>query len=36
VTMAVKRGAGFVRWILIAVVAISAVSLLGVTDLIPR
>jgi uncharacterized membrane protein YfcA len=27
--MAVKRGAGFVRWILIAVVAISAVLLLG-------
>jgi len=35
-TMAVKRGSGFVRWILIAVVAISAISLLGVTDLIPR
>jgi uncharacterized membrane protein YfcA len=27
--MAVKRGAGFVRWILIAVVAVSAVLLLG-------
>jgi len=28
-TMAVKRGAGFVRWLLIAVVAVSAVLLLG-------
>jgi uncharacterized membrane protein YfcA len=32
--MAVKRGAGFVRWILIAVVAISAVILLGLADFI--
>lgn len=30
--MAVKRGAGFVRWILIAVVAVSAVILLGLAD----
>lgn len=30
--MAVKRGAGFVRWILIGVVAISAVILLGLAD----
>jgi hypothetical protein len=27
--MAVRRGAGFVRWFLIAIVALSAVALLG-------
>ena len=32
----IKRGAVFVRWILIAVVAVSAVELLGVFDLIGR
>ena len=32
--MAVKRGAGFVRWILITVVVVSAVKLLGLFDLI--
>jgi hypothetical protein len=32
--MAVKRGAVFVRWLLIAVVAVSAAKLLGVFDLI--
>jgi len=28
--MAVERGANFVRWLLIAVVAVSAVNLLGI------
>jgi uncharacterized membrane protein YfcA len=32
--MAVKRGAGFVRWLLIGVVIVSAVMLLGLFDLI--
>lgn len=32
--MAVKRGAGFVRWLLMAVVVISAALLLGLEDLI--
>lgn len=32
--MAVKRGAGFVRWILIGVVAVSAVILLGLADFV--
>lgn len=32
--MAVRRGAGFVRWVLIAVVVISAAVLLGVPDLL--
>lgn len=32
--MAVKRGAGFVRWILIAVVAVSAIILLRLPDLL--
>jgi uncharacterized membrane protein YfcA len=32
--MAVERGAGFVRWILIAVVAVSAAMLLGLGDLV--
>jgi uncharacterized membrane protein YfcA len=30
--MAVKRGASFVRWILIAVIVVSAAVLLGVSD----
>ena len=34
--MAVKRGAVFVRWLLIAVVAVSAAKLLGIFDLIGR
>jgi len=34
--MAVERGAIFVRWILIAVVAVSAAALLGVFDIIAR
>ncbi len=34
--MAVKRGAVFVRWLLIVVVAVSAAMLLGVSDLITR
>ncbi len=34
--MAVKRGARFVRWLLIGVVVVSAASLLGVADLIGR
>ncbi len=34
--MAVKRGTAFVRWVLIGVVAISAVILLGLPDLILR
>ena len=34
--MAVERGAPFVRWILIAVIIVSASSLLGVTELIAR
>ncbi len=34
--MAVKRGAKFVRWLLIAVVAVSAVSLLDLSDLLAR
>jgi len=34
--MAVKRGARFVRWLLIAVVAVSAVSLLDLSDLFAR
>ena len=34
--MAVKRGAVFVRWVLIAVVAVSSLKLLGVFDLIVR
>lgn len=34
--MAVKRGAAFVRWLLIAVVAVSAASLLGLFDLVGR
>jgi len=34
--MAVKRGAGFVRWILIVVVGISAVILLGLPNLLTR
>jgi uncharacterized membrane protein YfcA len=32
--MAVERGAVFVRWLLIAVVAVSAVHLLGLFELI--
>jgi uncharacterized membrane protein YfcA len=32
--MAVKRGAAFVRWLLIAVVAVSAAKLLGIFDLV--
>jgi uncharacterized membrane protein YfcA len=32
--MAVERGAGFVRWILIAVVAVSAAMLLGLGDFV--
>ncbi len=32
--MAVKRGAGFVRWLLIGVVVVSAISLLGGVELI--
>jgi uncharacterized membrane protein YfcA len=32
--MAVKRGAGFVRWLLIGVVVVSAASLLGVADVV--
>jgi hypothetical protein len=32
--MAVKRGAVFVRWLLIAVVAVSAAQLLGLFDLV--
>ena len=34
--MAVKRGAKFVRWLLIGVLVISAIVLLGVSDLIAR
>lgn len=34
--MAVERGAAFVRWILIAVVAVSASALLGVFELVSR
>ena len=34
--MAVQRGAGFVRWILIAVIIVSAASLLGIFDLIAQ
>ena len=34
--MAVQRGARFVRWVLIAVVAVSGAELLGVFDLIGR
>jgi uncharacterized membrane protein YfcA len=34
--MAVKRGAVFVRWVLIAVVAVSAAKLLGVFDLVAQ
>ena len=34
--MAVERGAAFVRWLLIAVIVVSAASLLGVFDLISR
>ncbi|MDY7040842.1 MAG: sulfite exporter TauE/SafE family protein [Chloroflexota bacterium] len=34
--MAVERGAGFVRWLLIAVVVVSAARLLGLLDLIAR
>ncbi len=34
--MAVKRGAGFVRWILVAVVSVAALDLLGLFDLIFR
>jgi uncharacterized membrane protein YfcA len=34
--MAVERGATFVRWVLIAVVAVSGAKLLGVFDLIGR
>jgi len=34
--MAVKRGAVFVRWLLIAVVAVSAAQLLGLFDLLRR
>lgn len=32
--MAVKRGAGFVRWLLIAVVIVSAIDLLGIGDFV--
>lgn len=32
--MAVKRGAGFVRWLLIAVIIVSAAKLLGLFDVI--
>jgi uncharacterized membrane protein YfcA len=34
--MAVKRGAGFVRWLLICVVAVSATVLLGISDFVLR
>jgi hypothetical protein len=34
--MAVKRGAAFVRWLLIAVVAVSAAQLLGLFDLVAQ
>jgi uncharacterized membrane protein YfcA len=34
--VAVKRGAAFVRWLLIAVVAVSATELLGLFDLVTR
>ncbi len=34
--MAVKRGAKFVRWLLIAVVIVSAINLLGIPDLVAR
>ncbi len=34
--LAVQKGAGFVRWLLIAVVVVSALQLLGVFDLIGR
>jgi uncharacterized membrane protein YfcA len=34
--LAVERGATFVRWVLIAVVAVSGAKLLGVFDLIGR
>jgi uncharacterized membrane protein YfcA len=34
--MAVKRGAVFVRWLLIIVVSVSAAKLLGVFDLLGR
>ena len=34
--MAVEKGAGFVRWILIAVITVSAVILLGISDLFLR
>jgi len=34
--LAVQKGAGFVRWILIAVIVVSAFSLLGVRDLLGR
>jgi uncharacterized membrane protein YfcA len=34
--MAVERGAGFVRWVLIAVVAVSGAELLGVFELVGR
>ncbi|MBN1994839.1 MAG: sulfite exporter TauE/SafE family protein [Anaerolineae bacterium] len=34
--LAVRRGAGFVRWLLIGVVAVSAAELLGLFDLVGR
>jgi len=34
--MAVERGAGFVRWVLILVVAVAAIRQLGLFDLIGR
>jgi uncharacterized membrane protein YfcA len=34
--LAVERGAPFVRWVLIAVVAVSGAKLLGVFDLVGR
>jgi hypothetical protein len=34
--LAVERGAAFVRWVLIAVVAVSGAKLLGVFDLVGR
>ena len=34
--MAVEKGAVFVRWLLIAVVAVSAAQLLGIFDLVTR
>ena len=34
--LAVERGAPFLRWVLIAVVAVSGAKLLGVFDLVGR